>query len=153
MAEESALADSSEKSTAIFAPEAPECPAPNCTHRMVWSRQAYHGGVWFVEEAWVIHLRAEDPPEVKRFTLLHEAFHIACRTICPAFRRHDLRHKQFNEILADYFAACVLMPKKWVAEYWVRVHDIAEMGRIFRVPEQVMGIWLGRTGALRDTAE
>lgn len=62
---------------------------------------------------WRVVLNANDRVEVRRFTLAHEAFHIACGTGL-AFRRDGMG--QFYECsLADHFASHLLIPSAWRA--------------------------------------
>jgi len=75
---------------------------------------------------------------VRRYSLFHEAFHIAHRITYPAFKKAEVRHTSFNEVLADHFAACFLMPKEWVEEYWPRVQDVGVMADRFDVPVRQM---------------
>lgn len=64
------------------------------------------GGEW-----WVV-LNANDRYPVRRFTLAHEAFHIACGTGL-AFRRDGFG--EFYECsLADHFASHLLVPSGWL---------------------------------------
>ena len=61
---------------------------------------------------WRVVLNAHDRLEVRRFTLAHEAFHIACGTGL-AFRRDGMG--QFYECsLADHFASHLLVPAEWL---------------------------------------
>ncbi|GAG36112.1 unnamed protein product [marine sediment metagenome] len=52
----------------------------------------------------------------------------------------------FNELLADYFAVCILMPREWVKEKWAEVKDLDKMAEIFDVPKSAMCIRLKRLG-------
>lgn len=62
-------------------------------------------------EWWVV-LNANDRYPVRRFTLAHEAFHIACGTGL-AFRRDGMG--EFYECsLADHFASRLLVPERWL---------------------------------------
>ena len=62
---------------------------------------------------WRVVLNANDRVAVRRFTLAHEAFHIACGTGL-AFRRDGMG--QFYECsLADHFASHLLVPEQWLA--------------------------------------
>lgn len=61
---------------------------------------------------WRVVLNANDRVEVRRFTLAHEAFHMACGTGL-AFRRDGMG--QFYECsLADHFASHLLIPETWL---------------------------------------
>ena len=100
--------------------------------------KVYHGGAWLLGEEWVIHLNARAPRRVKRYTLFHEAFHIVSRTVCPSFSKLDLNYRPINELLADYFSICILMPKQWVKEYWAKTGSVQRMSQIFDVPESAL---------------
>jgi len=61
----------------------------------------------------------------------------------PVFRKRGTKGGSFNELLADYFAICILMPKKWA-----EVKDLDRMAEIFDVPKAVMCIRLKRLGLI-----
>jgi hypothetical protein len=109
--------------------------------------KAYHGAVWRLKEGWVVQLRDGDTSAGRRFSLFHETFHILahCRGT-PAFKKRGLEQGSFNELLADYFASCILMPRQWVKEKWTEIKDLDRMAEIFAVPKSAMCIrlkWLG----------
>lgn len=52
----------------------------------------------------------------------------------------------FNELLADYFAICILMPRQWVREKWAEVKHLNRMVEIFDVPKPAMYIRLKQLG-------
>jgi hypothetical protein len=97
-----------------------------------------HGVVWQLEQEWIIQLNARDPRRVRRYSMFHEAFHIAHRITYPAFNRAVVRRASFSEVLADHFATCFLMPKGWVEEYWPRLQDVRAMADRFDVPTSQM---------------
>jgi len=107
-----------------------------------------HGGVWLSEQDWVIQLNAKESPLSRRHTLFHEAFHIACRNVSPAFKKSSLEDRPFREFLADYFAACFLMPKDWISEQWAMAKDVPKIARIFEVPVSLMSSRLNQLGLL-----
>jgi hypothetical protein len=98
------------------------------------SLKALHGVVWLMEKGWVIQLNSRDPHRVRRYSMFHEAFHIAYRITCPACDKVEVSRTSFNEVLADHFASCFLMPKKWVEEHWPIVQDVQGMADRFDVP-------------------
>ena len=51
------------------------------------------------------------------------------------FRARGIKEGSFNELLADYFAACILMPRDWVKEKWAEVNDLDRVVKIFQVPK------------------
>ncbi len=103
--------------------------------------KAYHGAVWQLEDGWVIHINNEDKPARQRVTLFHEVFHILAHSkATPVFRKRGIKEGAFNEMLADYFAGCILMPKGWVKEKWAEVNDLKQMAENFQVTE--LSVWI-----------
>ena len=104
---------------------------------------AYHGAIWLSNNEWIIHLNSNDEPGMIRHTLFHEAFHIMahCKG-SPVFKRNKLERDNFNETLADYFAMCFLMPRKWINEKWTECNDISKMAELFGVPLPSMNLRL-----------
>ena len=101
------------------------------------------GAIWRLKDKWVIQLKADDTPDARRFTLFHEAFHILAHCqATPVFNGPGREEAYFNELLADYFAGCVLMPRAWVLERWAKVNNIGRMARIFGVKESQMWMCL-----------
>lgn len=108
---------------------------------------AYHGAIWRLDKGWIIQLNGNDTSSARRFTLFHEVFHILahCKTT-PVFRKRGGEGGCFNELLADYFATCVLMPREWVKEKWVEVNDLKRMAEIFGVQRSAMCFRLKQMG-------
>jgi Zn-dependent peptidase ImmA (M78 family) len=69
---------------------------------------------------WMIMLSAEEPPVRQRFSLMHEFKHVLDHTS----KQYLYRDRPFQtasqqaERVADYFAACLLMPRKVVKRLW-----------------------------------
>ena len=114
------------------------------------SLKACHGAVWRLRNRWVIQLNDDDTSARNRFTLFHEAFHIAahCKTT-PVFRKTETSGGSFNELLADQFAACILMPRSWVEEQWKVTENLNKMVAIFQVTNPAMCIRLRQLGLVR----
>ena len=111
--------------------------------------KAYHGAVWHLEDGWVIYLNTNDTPYRQRLALFHEVFHILAHSkATPVFRKRGISHGFFNEMLADYFAGCILMPKEWVKGKWAEVNDLRQMAKIFHVTELAMWIRLRTEGLI-----
>ncbi len=103
------------------------------------SLKAYQGAIWYTDDGWVIHLNRHESLGSQRITLFHEIFHIIAHTkSTPVFRQRGIREGFFNELLADYFAGCVLTPQKWVSEKWAETNDLKRMVEIFQVTELAM---------------
>lgn len=114
--------------------------------RLVPSLKTLHGAVWRLGREWIMQLNARDHRRQRRHTMFHEAFHIACRIINPAFKETELSNISFYEVLADHFATCLLMRKEWIEEYWPRVQDLGVMADIFDVPLSQMRRRLNELG-------
>ena len=114
--------------------------------------KAYHGAIWRLREGWVIQLKDDDAADLNRFTLFHEVFHILahCRATpaTPVFRKRGARRGSFNELLADYFAMCILMPREWTKKKWAEVKDLDRMVQIFDVPKSAVAIRLKYLGLI-----
>lgn len=109
----------------------------------------YHGAIWKIDRSWVVQLNKNDTPDRQRLSLFHEAFHILAHRKCiPVFRKRGTKIGSFNELLADYFAGCILMPREWVKERWAEVKDLSKMAKIFDVPQSAMCIRLKRLGLI-----
>jgi len=111
--------------------------------------KVYHGAIWNQQDGWVIQIKESDSSATKRFTLFHEAFHILahCRT-APVFSKIGSMVGCFNELLADEFASCLLMPRKWVVETWARVKDLDSIAEIFDVPKPAACLRLRQLGLI-----
>ena len=106
--------------------------------------RVYHGALWKLSDGWVVQLNSYDTPARQRFTLYHEIFHILahCRST-PVFKKAAFGRKgSFNELLADHFAAVILLPEKRVKEKWTEIKDVDQMAAIFDVPKPVMYLGL-----------
>jgi Zn-dependent peptidase ImmA (M78 family) len=68
---------------------------------------------------WVISLNADDHPLRQRFSLMHEFKHILDHATAGHLDDHwpSGAHGQAERV-ADYFAACLLMPKRVVKRLW-----------------------------------
>jgi len=111
--------------------------------------QAYHGAIWRQKDGWIIHIRDKDSPAIQRLTVFHEAFHILAHleSTTPVFSKIGIKGA-FNELLANMFASCVLMPEELCKEKWAEVHDLDRMAKIFGVPKPIMSIRLRRLGLI-----
>ena len=105
------------------------------------SLKACHAATWRLGDRWVIQLESKCSSARNRFNLFHEAFHILahCNSVDPpVFNRRGTRRGSFNELLADYFAICILMPKEWVKGKWAEFGELDKMAGTFEVPPSTM---------------
>ena len=97
----------------------------------------HSGGLWQLNDEWVIHLNRNDSPARQRMALFHEVFHILahCRaTPTPLFKKEGFQQGSFNELAADCFALHVLTPTEWLKEKWAEASDLDKIAEIFIVP-------------------
>lgn len=78
------------------------------------------GAVHWNGRYWVIALCAEENSLRQRFSLMHEFKHILDHTTRHVQYRDSAYRSAYEqaERVADYFAACVLMPKRVVKRLW-----------------------------------
>jgi hypothetical protein len=102
--------------------------------------KAHHGAIWRLSDCWVVQLNSNDAPARQRFTLYHEIFHILAHgKATPVFKKTSSSPEgSFNELLADHFAAIMLMPENLVRKKWAEVQDINQMAAIFEVPRPLV---------------
>lgn len=69
---------------------------------------------------WVITLSADEPRSRQRFSLMHEFKHVLDHTTKDfLYQDHPASSAdEHAERVADYFAACLLMPKRVVKQLW-----------------------------------
>lgn len=90
---------------------------------------------------WLVLINSAEPHTRQRYTAAHELKHFIDHqlkdTAYPAvgeFTSHERR-----EQIADYFAATLLMPRKWVKRAWGEgIQDVAELARLFDVSREAM---------------
>ncbi|MCU1392036.1 MAG: ImmA/IrrE family metallo-endopeptidase [Ilumatobacteraceae bacterium] len=98
--------------------------------------------------SWLITLNAGEFDLRQRFSLLHEYKHIL---------DHPTRHliqgdgplsaDDMAEKVADYFAACVLMPKAWIkSAYFGGTQSVPALARQFGVSARAMSVRLQQLG-------
>ena len=101
---------------------------------------------------WVITLRASEPETRHRFTMLHEYKHIIDHgSLGITVNRDRFATGTFPaETVADYFAACVLMPKRLIkVAYFSGTQTIEALGELFEVSQAAMHVRLGQLGLTR----
>ena len=83
---------------------------------------------------WVIVLHANEPHTRKRFSLAHELKHILDDPFRDFLYHHggeEQRHR-LAEAVANHFAACLLMPKRWVyAALKSGISDVTDLAHLF----------------------
>jgi Zn-dependent peptidase ImmA (M78 family) len=108
---------------------------------------------------WLIVINKDSVSGRRRFTLAHEFKHIldhnAARIAYQSIGYGDKRrHDQQLELICNYFAACVLMPRMWVKRAWARgIQDEEALAGLFKVSVEAMHTRLVYLGFVGDTSK
>lgn len=102
---------------------------------------------------WIIALNATEPLVRQHFSLAHELFHIinhhTKQWLHPTDHRHSAHRK--GEQLADYFAGCLLMPKRHVKALHAQRLDVQGLADAFSVSVRAMTVRLAQLGITEPT--
>lgn len=111
--------------------------------RVVRARPTTSGLSYWNGRDWIIVLHLDDSPARQRYTLLHEFKHIVDHGAASRL----YRSRWEAEHLADYFAACALMPKPELKRVFCTItQDVTALAEHFGVSRQAMQIRLEQTG-------
>jgi Zn-dependent peptidase ImmA (M78 family) len=119
------------------------------TGHLVWGASFWDLG----RQTWVIQLSSAEPPTHNRFTLAHEYKHIIDHgrqaLLYRGTRRTDPSAQE--EQAADYFAGCLLVPRKSLKDLWHNgIQTTGELAEIFNVSEFTIGNRLRQTGLVNQ---
>jgi Zn-dependent peptidase ImmA (M78 family) len=118
----------------------PDLPADAASGCSDWDYQ---------RRTWVISLNPTEPRRRRRFTVLHEYKHILDHG-SPGIRVDGSAtsfQRPAAEVVADYFAGCVLMPKRLLtAAYYDGIQRPADLAELFDVSEPAIRVRLGQVG-------
>lgn len=98
---------------------------------------------------WVITVSSDEHPLRQRFSLAHEFKHVLDHTTKHFlyFDRPTVTAHDQAERVADYFAACLLMPKRVVKRLWGQQHqDIGQLANMLRVSPAALQYRLDQLG-------
>lgn len=100
--------------------------------------------------AWVITLNAAEHELRQRFSTFHEFKHILdhpIRHLIEGDRQYRMTADQMAERVADYFAACVLMPRSWVkSAFCTHTQSTEALASEFNVSAKAMSVRLAQLG-------
>jgi Zn-dependent peptidase ImmA (M78 family) len=102
---------------------------------------------------WLILLNAAEPRGRQRFSLAHELKHILDHPfVTILYPRRDVS-TELAEQVCDYFAACLLMPRRWLRQAWAEgMRDVPGLARRFGVTRQAVKVRLLQVGLIEPTA-
>ncbi len=98
---------------------------------------------------WVITLSADEHRFRQRFSLMHEFKHVIDHTTKDFLHEGRPTSSAYEqaERVADYFAACLLMPKRVVKRLWCQGHqDIANLADLLQVSPAALRYRLDQLG-------
>lgn len=104
---------------------------------------------------WLIVVNKNSVPGRRRFTLAHEYKHVLDHPSVNVTYKHlgrgdRKRHDQQIELICNFFAACLLMPRSWVKRAWASgMQDEEALAGLFKVSVEAMHnrlIYLGYVG-------
>ncbi len=104
---------------------------------------AMHGLLEPSPEGWLIIVNERLPRGAQRFSIAHEAFHLLQRSGRVCLPHVGGGGPEYQEWLADAFAARLLMPRRWLVEISARRVDLGMLAYIFRVSRRAMERRLG----------
>jgi hypothetical protein len=102
---------------------------------------------------WVITINPEEPATRQRFTMLHELKHIIDHDRLTLSRPtpRSVYGLPPVEYLADYFAGCVLMPKRlFRAAYYDGIQRARDLAELFDVSTRAAEVRLSQLGLQTD---
>lgn len=107
------------------------------------------GSAHWTKGTWLIVVNGSESTARQRFSLFHELKHVLDHQHI-AYLYPALGHQRANERaeqMADYFAACVLMPKRWVKrDYGKRIQEPRELARRYGTSQMAMSFRLHQLG-------
>jgi len=103
---------------------------------------------------WVILLRRDEPKVRQRFSLAHELKHILddpfVRRLYPALGHNSAYTRA--ERICDYFAGCLLMPKRWLLSDWRQGRrSVERLSARYHVSRAAMRVRLDQLGLSEPT--
>jgi hypothetical protein len=107
------------------------------------------GSAQWANGRWLILLNSSEPGTRQRYSLMHEAKHCVDHRFRDVIYqdRAGLTADEQAERAADVFAACLLMPKRWVKHYWGTGHQrLSELAELFEVSPRAMAVRLQMLG-------
>lgn len=98
---------------------------------------------------WCIAVNPDEPRTRQRFTALHEFKHILDHYHPGLLGRAErpMPGGASAEHVADYFAGCVLVPKRWLrAAYFGGIQDVYQLAELFDVSARAVDVRLDQLG-------
>ena len=125
---------------------------PNIQIERVEHAQAQAAAEWS-NGRWLIILNGAMSRRRQRFSLAHELKHILDNPFVTILYPGRDECTELAEQACDYFAACLLMPKRWLRQAWTDgVRDVRVLARRFGVTHQAVRVRLLQIGLIEPTS-
>lgn len=135
----------------VNGPPVPERVAAELPRLLVTrsGRLGHSGASAWEHGRWRIVINANDSRLRQRFSIFHELKHILdhpfSRQLYGAIDGHE--RDDWVELVCDFFAGCVLMPRPWLKRAWTTgIQHTGTMARRFDVSQAAMQTRLHQTG-------
>lgn len=112
------------------------------------------GSTHWEDGRWIITLNASEPYARRRYSLAHEFKHAVdhtTKTFLYGDTVNDPRAGERAERAADQFAACLLMPKRWLKSSWVRTQSVPVLAHRLGVSHRALSVRLWHLGLAVET--
>jgi Zn-dependent peptidase ImmA (M78 family) len=111
-----------------------------------------HGAVRRIDKQWLIMLNERDSRGRQRWTLAHELKHILDHPFETILYPKRGGRDELAEQACDYFAACLLMPRRWLRQAWnSETRETHTLARLFGVTPQAVTVRLLQVGLIQPT--
>lgn len=87
----------------------------------------------------IIYINGDEPTYRKRFTIAHEIGHLLLNHTKDVDFRNNSYSNDPEELEADFFAACLLMPKNIFMDVYQKM-NLSELAAFFGVSRRAVGI-------------
>jgi len=125
---------------------------PHIQIERVVPAQAQAASAWS-HGRWLILLNGAEPLGRQRWSLAHELKHILDHPLVTILYPHTSARAELAEQVCDYFAACLLIPRRWLRAAWADgVRDVAILARQFGVTPQAVTVRLLQVGLIQPTS-
>ncbi|MBV9869339.1 MAG: ImmA/IrrE family metallo-endopeptidase [Frankiaceae bacterium] len=113
---------------------------------LLWSGLSYWSG-----KDWVVCLDATEPTRRQRLTAFHEYKHIIDHGRAHIIYGADAAAADRAELVADYFAGCVLIPRRPLRQAWRSgMRDVNALARMFEASTRAVEVRLVQLGLVAD---
>ena len=102
---------------------------------------------------WVIVVNQDEPEGRQRISLAHELKHVLDHPFITISYRHRDESSDLIEQTCDYFAVCLLIPRRWLRQLWMSgERDFHELAGRFGVTTKAIRVRLLQVGLIEPTS-